>query len=834
MHEIRLTAQLVHPNIVPVLDSGELDGRPYFVLPFMEGGTLRTRLARERQLPLEDVIALGITIAGALQFAHGHGLIHRDVKPENILFSDGVPCLADFGTARALERATSDPTTSTGIVRGTPAYMSPEQASGEHEYDGRSDIYSLACVLYEAVAGIQPFVGPTTQAVISQRLTHAPRPVSVYRPTVPTELEEVLAKATALVPADRYQSAGELAGALEAVVPALSRPRRSPRSGMRRKALMAGAAAIALVSIGAFWLKPTQLNRNDWILVADFTGPKEDAEMAGVVRDLATQALKQSRFVQVFDRRQLNDVMRHASIPETTHVTPSRARELAVRGSVSAVLEGDLQRADSGQYRLAMYLTRAGDGSSIASVAAKTTDRDMTSTVQALVHELRNKVGERRGEISATRPLRDVTTPSFAAFTRYTAALDVVGQRGDFVRSNALLKEAIAIDTGFASAWSNLATNYIGLRQLDSARAAMAKALSLPDRLSPSEEYRLKGDVAYFIDHDVSGAIKWYDRYLEEQPQSTGGHTNRGIFKTALGRYEEALPDLLLGTKSPFGTGALQIQLLNYGGALVVVGRYDEARRVADSLTGMPKQFLEVMIPTAESRWAAAERAAAAAADSATTPTVYRINALTSWAGALAAQGRVQQADSLLAAAVVSAGSKGSFARWFTRAQLELAIARGGAIGPAANLVRNDTTPAAAVLRALWSSVAGDTVAARAFIRKAGPLRPAQVASLGTEPQLIESWIDIAAHRPRNAVDRLGAIALRGENEPTLLDRPDSFILRWTVAAAYEQLGNADSAKAYYRLIVQPTNMPPTHLSLRGILAPAAQQRLTILERRAP
>ena len=260
--EIRQTARLPHPHIVPVLDSGEIAGRPYFVLPFMDGGTLRERLVLNKQLPFEEVIALGTTIARALEFAHAHGVIHRDVKPENILYNNGQPCLADFGTARALERAANDPTTSTGIVRGTAAYMSPEQASGERVYDGRTDIYSLACVLYECIAGIQPFVGPTMQAVISQRLTHPPRPVSVFRPTVPRELEAVLQKATAIVPADRYQGAGELAGALDLLTVAAgdeasARP-AAPASPRRRAlwvaaALVAGVLGTALGSRASFW-----------------------------------------------------------------------------------------------------------------------------------------------------------------------------------------------------------------------------------------------------------------------------------------------------------------------------------------------------------------------------------------------------------------------------------------------------------------------------------------------------------------------------------------------------------------------------------------------------
>jgi serine/threonine-protein kinase len=215
LREIRVTSKLEHPNIVPVLDSGEVDGRPFCVLPHMEGGTLRDRLQRTKQLPIADAITIGIALARALHYAHERDMLHRDVKPENILFDrEGRACLSDFGIARALNQATGESTTSTGVVRGTPAYMSPEQAAGDRDLDGRSDIYSLACTLYEALAGVPAFVGPTSQSVVAQRLTHVPRGVRMYRPTVPPQLEAVLDRALALSPADRFNTAGEFATAL--------------------------------------------------------------------------------------------------------------------------------------------------------------------------------------------------------------------------------------------------------------------------------------------------------------------------------------------------------------------------------------------------------------------------------------------------------------------------------------------------------------------------------------------------------------------------------------------------------------------------------------------
>jgi TolB-like protein len=217
LKEIRLNQRLHHPYILPLLDSGKHDGHLYFVLPHMEGGTLRHRLQREKQLSLTDTIAITRSIATALAHAHEKGLVHRDVKPENILFTSDQACLGDFGIARALERALDESTTtSSSIVRGTPPYMSPEQAGGDHSYDGRSDIYSLGCVVYEMLAGMQPFVGPTPESIIAQRLSHAPRPLRVYRPTISPRVEAVIERALAITPADRFQTATAFADALEA------------------------------------------------------------------------------------------------------------------------------------------------------------------------------------------------------------------------------------------------------------------------------------------------------------------------------------------------------------------------------------------------------------------------------------------------------------------------------------------------------------------------------------------------------------------------------------------------------------------------------------------
>lgn len=259
LREIEHQLGLVHRGIVPVLDWGSAEGRPYLVLPYLTGGTLRQLLQQQRQLPYTDAITIAIAIGDALSHAHKAGIVHRDVKPENILFANGEAQLADFGIAKALERATGDVTTSTGVIRGTPAYVSPEQAGGQVDYDGRSDIYSLGCVLYEMIAGVPAFLGPTPQSVISQRLTFRPTPVSQFRDTVPPALEAIIDRSMMLVPADRYQTAEEMVAALREARAEASLPvRRQAKRSSRRRLVAWGVimvTGIAAITV-AFWPEP--------------------------------------------------------------------------------------------------------------------------------------------------------------------------------------------------------------------------------------------------------------------------------------------------------------------------------------------------------------------------------------------------------------------------------------------------------------------------------------------------------------------------------------------------------------------------------------------------
>ncbi len=241
--EIKTMANLQHPHILPLFDSGQVDGTAYYVMPFVEGESLRDRLDRDRQLSIPEAIRITSEIAAALDYAHRHNVIHRDIKPENILLQEGSATLADFGIALAVNQAGGNRLTETGLSLGTPQYMSPEQATGDRQLDARSDIYSLGAVLYEMLAGEPPHSGPTAQAVIAKLMTERPTRLRTVRDTVPEGVEAAVITALAKTPIDRFSSAGEFAAAL-------GQPASVPASQRRRRPWLA-VAIVILVALGA-------------------------------------------------------------------------------------------------------------------------------------------------------------------------------------------------------------------------------------------------------------------------------------------------------------------------------------------------------------------------------------------------------------------------------------------------------------------------------------------------------------------------------------------------------------------------------------------------------
>ncbi|HYN82881.1 MAG TPA: protein kinase [Gemmatimonadaceae bacterium] len=294
LREIKTTAGLTHPHILPLFDSGEADGFLFYVMPYVEGESLRDRLKREIQLPIDDALRIASDIADALGFAHSRQVVHRDIKPENILLEAGHAIVADFGIAKALTDASADVLTATGLAIGTPQYMSPEQAVASPNLDGRSDLYSLACVLFEMLAGDPPFAGSARQAILARKSLESPPRLRTVRETVPVAVEAAIAKALERVPGDRFRT-------MQQFVDALSTRQPARRSDNRETSIAARS-----VGEGVETLLPMELKPLD-----------EELDAFGLTHPGKVQRVNQEHFL-------IFSVMRDASFHQTSLPNGSR------------------------------------------------------------------------------------------------------------------------------------------------------------------------------------------------------------------------------------------------------------------------------------------------------------------------------------------------------------------------------------------------------------------------------------------------------------------------------------------------------------------------------
>jgi len=349
LREIKLAARLQHPNILPVYDSGEAAGRLFYVMPFVEGESLRDRLVREPQLPLDDALQIAREVADALTYAHQHDVVHRDIKPENIMLSGGHAVVTDFGIARAISMAGGESLTHTGLAIGTPAYMPPEQVAGSKHVDGRADIYSLACVLYETLAGQPPFTGPNAQAVMARHSLDAVPRLKVVRGAIPDDLEKAIERALEKVPPDRFQTAEEFSKALaKASTGRISRVTAARRRDALWRRPVPLIVAAVLVLAAAAWLLLGRRTRTQGlattsmdvrrVAVLYFQDLSPDTSL-GVLADGLTEGL----IDQLSQVRTLDVISRNGVIPYRRSDLPrdSIARALGagtiVEGSVEPV-----------------------------------------------------------------------------------------------------------------------------------------------------------------------------------------------------------------------------------------------------------------------------------------------------------------------------------------------------------------------------------------------------------------------------------------------------------------------------------------------------------------
>jgi serine/threonine-protein kinase len=471
--EIKLAARLQHPHILSVFDSGEVEGRLWFAMPFIEGESLRDRLRREKQLPIADAIGIAREIADALDYAHSHGIVHRDIKPENILLARRHALVADFGISRSLASA-EGALTQTGMAIGTPGYMSPEQATGERSIDARSDIFALGCVLYEMLAGEPPFTGPTAHAIIARMMMELPRPIHATRDGVSEALDQITLRALAKVPADRYATAAQFGDALATVMPASSASMPVAGVSVGHSALPTGPrgfvtrlrsplAAVFVLGViiglgGLFaWRSTTHTDLTGHglaVLPFDNVGAAEDAAFADGITDEVRGKLAAIPGLRVTARTSSNAYKGTKKSP--TQIGEELGVEYLLQGTIRWEQGADGKR----RVRVTPELIKTTDGSTKWQQPFDTVLSDVFAVQSGIATQVAEKLnvtlGESVQENVAARP-----TKNLEAYQEYLQGEKITqgmirNDEKSLAEAEPHYDRAVALDTTFALAWSRV------------------------------------------------------------------------------------------------------------------------------------------------------------------------------------------------------------------------------------------------------------------------------------------------------------------------------------------------------------------------------------------
>jgi serine/threonine protein kinase/tetratricopeptide (TPR) repeat protein len=618
LREIKLAARLQHPHILSVHDSGQTDtgageGTPllWFTMPYVEGESLRERLAREQQLPVEDALRITREAALALDYAHRHGVIHRDIKPENILLCDGQALVADFGIGRALGMAEpGERLTETGVVIGTPAYMSPEQATGERELDGRTDIYSLGVVLYEMLTGEPLYVGRTAQAIMAKRFAGEVPSIRRVRPAVPKMVEQAVLQALAPVPADRFPTAAEFTRALSAAsaVPVdrvASNPPLStlaPHTGPSTASIAArpiwrSPAALAsvlgllvIVGLGMFlWLRSYRApgesgtgNKRLAVLPFESLGAPGNEYFADGITDAVRGKLTAMQGLQVVARSSSSQYKQTAKTPQQI------GRELGVEYLLTGTVRWEEGEGGPSRVQVSPELIDVADATAEwqQPFYAPLTD---VFQVQA---DIAGRVAEALGVALGTgerQALAERPTANIAAYDAYLKGEEISGalSKADPValpRAMTYYERAVALDSAFALAWvqlsranSQLYFSGSGSNTADRALEGAQRALALaPERPEP---YLALGDYHANVSREYAKALEQYGRGRRLAPASADLLTATALAERSLGRWESALEHLNQAQRlDPRSVSAAR----RFAFALLYLRRYPEALTAYD------------------------------------------------------------------------------------------------------------------------------------------------------------------------------------------------------------------------------------------------------------
>jgi serine/threonine-protein kinase len=546
LREVRTTARLQHPHILPVLDSGEAAGQLWYTMPYVRGESLRDRLRREAQLPLHDAMELARQTALALDYAHREGVIHRDFKPENILLSEGQALVADFGVAKALAAGSESRLTETGMAVGTPAYMSPEQAGGG-PVDGRSDIYALGCVLYEMLTGEPPFTGPTPQAILAKRVLEPVPHVRTLRESVPEPLEQAVTRALAKAPADRFANAAEFAQALQPTA-AVTAATPAARAGRRMPVPAMALAVGLLIGLGVLFawrrshggVEETGGVKVLAVLPFENLGDSTDAYFADGVTDAIRGKLTSLPGLEVIASNSSGQYRRTSKSPQQI------ARELGVDYLLVGKVRWEKRVDSTSRVQVSPELIQ---GSSAAAKWQEPFEAPLTDVFQVqadvaarVAEALGLALGASQRERLAERPTENLA--AYDAFLKGEEAIsgDLAAQR----RAVDYYERAVALDSTFALAWAQLSRargQMYWVAPTAAGAAAMRRAAERALALAPKlpEGYFALAFYYYSVQHDVTRALEQSTRAWQLRPKDAQflvvvaqneldlGHTEEGL-----------------------------------------------------------------------------------------------------------------------------------------------------------------------------------------------------------------------------------------------------------------------------------------------------------------
>src|SRR5205809_3289656 len=590
LREIETAARLNHPHILPLHDSGEADSFLYYVMPYVEGESLRERLTREGQLPLDDALRIAREVASALSHAHSHDVVHRDINPENILLSGGEAVVADFGIGRAITAAARYTLTGTGIAIGTPGYMSPEQATGGARLDGRSDIYSLACVLYEMLAGDPPYVASSAQAVAArQSMDPVPRLRSV-RETVPAAVEQVIGQALSKVPADRFATAAAFAEALQAAMRTAASPAAARRAPARR---VVGAAAVVVFLVGAVGVlrwrhgRPTTADAVRLaVLPFENVGDSARGYFADGMTDEVRGKLASLAGLQVIASTSSNQYRHTTKHPEEI------GRELGVRYLLLGRVRWTQSARGVSRVRVDPELMQVADVAAPITRWEQSFDAPLTDVFEMqtniagkVAHELQLTLTPAAQQALAQRP-----TASLAAYDAFLKG-EAASQGSNVIALPSLRQaigyygQAVTLDSAFALAWARLGQSrafaYEGWGNLPTDARAARVAAERAQALAPgSPDVQLTlGIYQVEVRNDFLRALEAYRVGLERAPANADLLSSAAVAEVGLGRFDAALAHLDQALNfDPRSVRGMRVR----AGTRLMLRRWGEARADAD------------------------------------------------------------------------------------------------------------------------------------------------------------------------------------------------------------------------------------------------------------